>query len=265
MADIILPAAHWTERDDIEDLMMKNWVFAQIKAVEPIPDCWSEPRMLIELAKKMGLNDYWKSTEEHFNYRLEPLGMTFEEFKKVGKFSGPVVEKAHVNRGGFPSPSGKIELYGKVFQPFGVDPLPIYREPPESPMSSPELYKDYPLVLTTGGRNIVYYHSSLRNIPSLHKKSPDPELQIHPKTAGEYSIKDGEWIYLASPRGRIEIKVKYFDDIHPKVVHAPHGYWYGVENGWKRLNINILTDSEQTDPVSASCPLRGFLCRIEKM
>lgn len=265
MADIILPPAHWTERDDVEDLMMKNWVFCQPKAVEPIPECRSEPHILIELAKKIGMNDYWKTTEEHFNYRLEPLGMTFEEFKKIGKFAGPVEEKRCIKQGKFPFESGKIELYGKGVESLGIEPLPIYTEPPESPISTPELFKEYPLVVTTGGRNIVYYHSGLRNIPSLRRLSPDPELQIHPKTAKQLNVDDEEWVYLVSPRGRVEIKTKFFEDIHPKVVHAPHGYWYGVENGWERLNINMLTDSQKTDPISASCPIRGFLCRVEKM
>ena len=265
MADIVLPAAHWTERDDVEDLMMKNWVFCQPKAVEPIPDCWSEPHILIELAKKMGMQDYWKTTEEHFNYRLEPIGMTFEEFKKVGKYASPVEEKRYVKQGKFPFESGKIELYGKGFESFGVPPLPSFREPPESPISTPELFEEFPLVITTGGRNIAYYHSGLRNIPSLRKLSPDPELQIHPKTAEQLNVGDGEWVYLISPRGKVEIKTKYFKDIHPKVVHAPHGYWYGVKDGWKRLNINMLTDNQHTDPISASCPIRGFLCRVEKM
>ena len=265
MADVVLPPAHWTERDDIEDLMMKNWVFCQPKAVEPIPDCRSEAHILIALAEKMGFQDFWKTTEEHFNYRLEPIGMTFEEFKKVGKFAGPVVENRYVKEGKFPSPSGKIEIYGKRLEPLGIAPLPSFKEPPESPISTPELFQDYPLVLTTGGRNIVYYHSGLRNIPSLRKLSPDPELQIHPKTAEQLKVGDGEWVYLVSARGRVEIKTRYFEDIHPKVVNAPHGYWYGVKDGWKKLNINMITDNQQTDPVTASCPIRGLLCRIEKM
>ncbi|MCK7466977.1 MAG: molybdopterin-dependent oxidoreductase [Desulfosudis oleivorans] len=37
LADVILPPAHWSERDEIEDLLMKNHVFCQVKAVEPCP------------------------------------------------------------------------------------------------------------------------------------------------------------------------------------------------------------------------------------
>ncbi len=264
MADIVLPPAHWTERDDVEDLAMQNYVFCQPKALEPIPECRSEKQIFIDLAKRMGLNDYWKTIEESLDYRLEPAGVTYEELKQLGRVSIPIKYKRYESEG-FSTPTRKIMLYTNYLEPLGIAPLPDYKEPPESPVSTPELWKEYPLILTTGNRILPYYHSAFRNIPSLHKQAPDPELQIHPETAKDLGIDDGEWVYLSSPRGRVEIKLKYFEDTHPKVVHSPHGYWYGVEDGWKRLNINQLTDNQTTDPVTASLPLKGLLCRIEKM
>jgi anaerobic selenocysteine-containing dehydrogenase len=265
MADIVLPAAHWTERDDVEDLGMNNYVFCQPKALEPIPECKSEKQIFIDLAKRMDLNDYWKTIEESLNYRLEPVGVTFEELKKLGNVSIPIKYKNYEDNGGFPTPTKKIMLYAKHLEPLGIAPLPDHKEPPESPVSTPELWKEYPLILTTGNRILPFYHSAFRNIPSLYKHAPDPELQIHPETAKELGMNDGDWVYLSSPRGRVEIKIKYFEGTHPKVVHSPHGYWYGVEDGWERLNINKLTDNQTTDPVTASLPLKGLLCRIEKI
>ena len=265
MADIVLPPAHWTERDDVEDLGMRNYVICQPKAVEPVPECRCEKQILIDLAKRVGLSDYWKTVEESLDYRLESIGMTYEEFKKVGKFSVPVDYDIYKKRRRFSTPTGKVMLYTKHLEPLGIAPLPDFKEPPESPVSTPELWQEYPLVLTTGFRILAFYHSSLRNIPSLHKLAPDPELWIHPETAKKLDVKDGEWVYLSTQRGRGEIKIKYFKDTHPKVVHAPHGYWYGVENGWEKLNINFLTDNQHTDPVTASLPLKGLLCQVEKM
>ena len=265
MADIVLPAAHWTERDDVEDLGMNNYVFCQPKALEPIPECRSEKQIFIDLAKRMGLNDYWKTIEESLNYRLEPAGVTYEELKKLGNVSIPIKYMSYEDSGGFSTPTKKIMLYAKHLEPLGISPLPDHKEPPESPVSTPELWKKYPFILTTGNRILPFYHSALRNIPSLYKHAPDLELQIHPETAKELGMNDGEWVYLSSPRGRVEIKIKYFEGTHPKVVHSPHGYWYGVEDGWERLNINKLTDNQTTDPVTASLPLKGLLCRIEKI
>ncbi len=90
-------------------------------------------------------------------------------------------------------------------------------------------------------------------------------MQINPQTAADLNVQNGEWIYLATLRGRVEIKVRFFDDIRPGVVHAPHGYWYGVEDGWKRLNINIVTNDEPRCPVTGSVPIKALMCRIEKI
>jgi anaerobic selenocysteine-containing dehydrogenase len=265
MADIVLPAAHWTERDDVEDLSMKNHVFCQIKAVEPVPECRCEKEILVDLAKKMGLKGYWQSVEESLNYRLEPIGMTFEEFKKIGKYSLPMRYKMYEKRGRFSTPSGKVGLCPKYFEDWGLNPLLVYREPPESPVNSPDLWKEYPLVLTTGRRILAYYHSSLRNIPSLRKIAPDPELDIHPETCKKLGIENGEWVHLVTPRGKVEVKVKYFEETNPKVVHTPHGFWYGREDGWEKLNINQITDNGPKDPITGSVSTKALLCRVEKM
>lgn len=265
LADVILPPAHWSERDDVEDLLMKNHLFCQKKAVEPVPECRDEKQILIDLAKIMDLADYWKSIEEALDYRLEPIGMTFEEFKKIGKYSTPIEYKRYEKNGRFRTPTGKVEIYADYLKGLKISPLPVFREPDESPVSTPELCREYPLILTTGGRNVVYYHSSHRNIPSLKKRTPDPELQIHPDTAKSLNIENGEWVYLSSPRGRIEIKATYFEDIDPRVVHSFHGFWYGIEDGWKRININMITNDEPLCPTSASVPIKSLICRVEKM
>lgn len=267
MADVILPPAHWAERDDVEDLLMQNHVFSQIKAVDPVPECRDEKQILIDLAEKTGLEGYWKSISEALDYRLEPLKMTFEALKEKGHISTPIEYKRYEKLNGFRTPSKKVEFFSQGLESAGLNPMPVFREPAESPVSTPDLHKEYPLILTTGGRNLVYYHSSHRNIPSLHKKSPDPELQIHPDTARALGLEEGEWVYLATSRGRVEIKIKFFAHIHPDVVHAPHGYWYGVKKGWERVNINMITDNrfETLCPVTAGVGIKALLCRIEKM
>ncbi|MGM0452970.1 MAG: molybdopterin dinucleotide binding domain-containing protein [Thermodesulfobacteriota bacterium] len=104
-----------------------------------------------------------------------------------------------------------------------------------------------------------------RNIASLKKCAPDPELQIHPEIAQNLGIEDGEWVCLASPRGRVEIRARYFGGIDPRVVQAPHGFWYGAAGGWRRLNSNMITDDEPLCPVTGSVPIKALLCRVEKM
>jgi anaerobic selenocysteine-containing dehydrogenase len=244
---------------------MKNHVFCQPKALEPVPECRDEKQILVDLARVMKLDGYWSSVTDILDYRLEPVGVTYEAFKTMGQFKTPVQYKQYEGKGGFKTPSRKVELHADYLALMGISPLPVFREPDEGPAASPDLLDDYPLILTTGGRNIVFYHSSHRNIPSLKKRSPDPLLQIHPDTAKAMNLEPGEWVRVRSPRGAAEIRIDYDSDMHPKVVHAPHGYWYGVEDGWKRLNINMLTDDSRLCPVTGSVPIKALLCRIEKL
>ena len=267
MADIVLPPAHWTERDDAEDILMNNYVFCQSKAVEPVPECRDEKQILVDLAQKMGLEGYWKTVKEGLDYRMESIGMTFEEFREKGSFSVPVIYKGYEKKNGFrtPSRSKKVDLYSELMEKQGYPPMPVFEEPPQSPVSTPDLYQEYPFILTTGGRNVLYYHSAHRNIPSLKKRSPDPELDLHPDSAKELHIEDGEWVKITTTVGSGEIKARYNEGIHPKVIHAPHGYWYGEPDGWRRININRVTSNDSWCSVTASVQTRGLLCRIEKL
>lgn len=264
LADIVLPAAHWAERDDIDDLG-GGFVFAQPKAVEPLGECWDEKKILVELAKRLGLKDYWKSVGEIMDYRLAEVGITFEQLKQVGQIERKVEYKGYEKSGKFNTPSGKVELYSDSFEQIGLDPMPVHAEPPESPISTPELAKDYPLVMTTGARHIAYYHSALRNIPSLRKLDPEPTVDINPTTAESLGIKDGDWVLIETPRGGIKRKARFFDGIHPKVVHMTHGWWYGYEPEWKSVNVNILTDNSDLDNIIGSEPLKCLLCRVRSV
>jgi anaerobic selenocysteine-containing dehydrogenase len=52
----------------------------------------------------------------------------------------------------------------------GFDPLPTYREPDQSPLGDPQLFEKYPMILTTGARDLYYTHSQHRNIQGLKEK-----------------------------------------------------------------------------------------------
>ncbi|MFH1240798.1 MAG: molybdopterin dinucleotide binding domain-containing protein [Pseudomonadota bacterium] len=244
--------------------MMKNHVFCQPRAVDPPGDCWDEKKILIELAKEVRLEGYWSSIEESLDYRLEPAGVTYKELKKIGKLSIPIAYKQYEEEGGFRTPSSKVELYSERLAKSGLPPLPGYVEPPESPLNTPALAKEYPLILTTGGRNIAYLHSAHRNIPSLRKRFSDPSVEIHPHTLEKEGIKKDEWVWIITPRGRMKSKVKAFAGLHPRVIHVYHGFWYGFDEGWKIINDNILTDQQRHDPAVSSTQLRGLLCKVEK-
>jgi thiosulfate reductase/polysulfide reductase chain A len=116
-----------------------------------------------------------------------------EELKEKGFVSAPQKYRKFEARG-FRTGSGKIELASGYLEKLGYDPLPYYEEPPESPVSTPELNEKYPLILTTGSRSQYFFHSEYRQIPSLRKRHPDPVVDIHPETAEKNHIQENDWV-----------------------------------------------------------------------
>ena len=110
-----------------------------------------------------------------------------------------------------------------------------------------------------------------RGIPWLRELVPDPQIEIHPQTASDLGIKDGDWVWLEVPRGegRIKNRAKLTAGIHPKVVQCDAHWWFpekpGPDYGQWEVNINALLDgSDRGDPIVGTAPLTGLLCKIYK-
>jgi anaerobic selenocysteine-containing dehydrogenase len=263
LAHIVLPAATFLERLEVIDRYRLQfnlpYTMMRRKAVElegPRPDL----EFWMELARRMGYEEYfpWKSSEEIIDYSLEPSGLTVAQLEKEtgGMFYGDTKYRGYEQRG-FRTPTGKFEIYSETLEKMGYEPLPSHREPLESPISTPDLYREYPLILTTGARTLEYLHSQLRDVPRLHNRLPEPVAEIHPDTAVRYSVSDGDLVSVETKRGSVEIRVKVTEDIMAEVVSIPHG--------WAQANVNILTDETPADPVTGTPGLKALLCRIRKI
>ena len=276
LADYVLPATTYLERPWL-------WTYSGIvgserampKTVEGQYDRRDDYDIWRELGLRLGQRDDWpwETLEDLYDFRLGPIGLTFREFMNKGGYLSAPKEHQRYKKEGFATSTGKIELYSKTLEDLGYDPLPQYCEPAESPYSRPDLAKEYPLILTTGGRHQPFYHSEHRQVKSMRKMHPHPIMQIHPDTAKELGIKDGDWVWIESPRGRVKQKCQVFEGIDPRVVHAQHGWWFPEEDGaepslhgiWKS-NINVLTndDPDVCNRISGGWPLRGLLCKVYK-
>ncbi len=169
---------------------------------------------------------------------------------------------------GFSTPTKKLEIYSTILEGWGYDPLPKYDEVAESPVSKPEVAKEFPYIFNSGLRTPTFFHAANRNIPWLREIRPDPIVEIHPDTARKHNIEEGQWVYISSPRGRIKQRAKLNKHIDPRVIVAEHGWWFPEiktpDHGWDISNANILTDNayETLDPAIGSTNLRVCLCNI---
>jgi len=268
LADIVLPSASYLEFDSIVNPPYYPIAQVQQKAAE-LEECWSDLRILNGLAKKMDVGEFfWEDETGMLDVILKPTGMDFDEFREMGAVAGDI-EYYHYKVKGFDTLSGKVELLSDRLREWGFDPLPVYYELPETPSSDPELAKEYPLIFTSW-KSEYYRHSGGRQIRTLRKYHPDPVVYVHPETAAGLGIKEGDWVWLATKRGRVRQKAVLSEEIDPRVVGVDYAWWFpekGAEEqyGWSESNINILTDDKPPfNKELGSTNLRGILCRVYK-
>jgi len=147
-----------------------------------------------------------------------------------------------------------------------------YQEPLESPVSRPEGVQEYPLVLTFF-RLGQFCDEQHRHIPRLRRQVPEPLLEIHSHTATAAGIADGDWVVLETAIGRVKLKAKCNDALHPRVVATQYGWWQGCRElglrgydpfGPDGANVNLLIPNKAIDPISASVQHRSQMCRVRK-
>ena len=275
LADIVLPAALWPEVDSIFCMPEFGDVAALcMQKTVQVGECKSDEEVFMEISRRMGL-DYGAESQEEIlndilrelgNRRPEYAGIDFEQFRKLG-WIAPKREYYGYKKRGFATETGKFELFSPRLLRAGADPLPDWREVPESPVSRPDLLPDYPLILTTGSRTMPYFISNNRQVRSLRKLHPFPLVSMHPAAGAKYGIREGDWVWIETLRGRITQKAKFLTDMDEDVVSCEMGWWYpeagAPDYGWDESNANILTvGAPPHDPEGGAYQLRALLCRI---
>jgi anaerobic selenocysteine-containing dehydrogenase len=260
VANVFFPAATSLERQALIVAPIGK-VQYRPAAVPPRGEARGDTEMLFGMANALGLGGKFWDGDIHasFDERLEATGLSFADLPEDGKAVKVELEK-RLDRGyrknGFGTPTGKVEFDAMALRDAGHDGLPTYAEPYLSPEGSPEVAKDFPLVLTSGGRSNNYTHSQGRMLETLRKREPDPRLQISPEDALARDIRDGDPIQVSSPTGKIEVKAWVTEIMAPGVVHGFHG--------WAGANINsLIPDGEALDPISGYPPFKSCLCQVE--
>jgi anaerobic selenocysteine-containing dehydrogenase len=288
LADYVFPITNWLEHPQMYTQTFQGSGSAAAmgqRVVQPLGERRSDFEFYRGLGVRLGQKNDWRpNLEKEWDYCLEPLLdelnlKSSEEFAVKKRFwSPPAVEKRYEQIDpvtgkpkGFATPTGKVELYSTIFEKLGYDPLPNYTEPPETPVSQPELARKYPFILITGARFRPMHHSEHRQIRSLRKLYPYPTVEINPDTARQLGIGEGDWVVIETLRGKIKQKAKLTSRILPRMVESQHGWWFPEEIGEDPVlfgtfesNVNVLTpDSEDfCDPATGAVTFGPLLCRI---
>lgn len=272
LADLILPVSTWMEVDALPAVPFygQNVIMAQQKVVQ-VGECVQDEVIMTEICRRLGTEHGLETPEEVYDTMLDAKhdGMKFQDLKEKG-FVQPEFRYRKYEENGFNTPTGKIELYSTRMAEMGLDPLPYFEEPPESPYASPEVAKEYPYVLITGARIPMFFQSEYRQLPTLRRGRTEPECEIHPDTAAELGLAQGDWVSIETKRGKCRQRVRLFDGIDPRVIHAQHGWWFpeedeGPDHGIWRSNANTLTSMDPPYcPSMGTYQLRALLCKVIK-
>ena len=262
LADLVLPACTSFERSELKFYPQKYVIWTQ-PAIRPLWESRSDAEIIFDLARRMVPDDalMQKGYEACVDWILEPTKLTLDELKKypagytVKDVKAPPFQKYKKN--GFATPSGKMEFTSTILAETGYDPLPVYREPKLSPRSTPDVAKEFPLILTTGARLPMFLHSRTFRLDWTRSLRPDPMVDINPQDARERGIAQDDWVSLVTSRSSMKVRANLTEIVPPGVVNMYHDY--------PDASVNLLIEPDYRDPISGFPGFKSLLCEVKKL
>ena len=275
-ADVVLPAT--TGFESVSYVRAGGTFRIREAVLPPQGEARSDLAILAELARRLGYGHLYPQTEEELlRHALEGSGFTLEEVRRAGgTVRLPAAfpeyrkwEKGSLRadgRAGFETPSGKLEIASSILEEHGYEPLPEYVEPPESPLSRPDLAAAFPLVLDTGTRTRFDFRSQHHGVAELAASLPEPLVLVHPEDAAARGIEDGAPVEVVTARGTARFRASVTPDIVRGAVDAMMGGGGPLGSAaWRGCNVNALTDPAQLDPVSGFPVYKALLCEVRRV
>lgn len=262
IADLVLPACTSFERFEMK-VYPGNYTFLSEQVIRPLGESRSDVDIIVDLARRLTPHDelMTRGHEACLDFIFEPTGLTVKDYAqhKTGLVPSsakmPPFRKYLAN--GFPTPSGKMEFFSDELAAAGHDPLPTYREPKLSPVSTPEVAREFPLILTTGARLPMFVHSRTFRLPWNRQLRPDPMVDINPKDALERGIRAGDVVDLSTARNSIRVKANLTEVVAPGVVSMYHAY--------PEADVNLLFEPDYLDPISGFPGFKSALAQVRKV
>lgn len=252
LADLVLPGTHFYERYDLT----VNWTaFPSLSLRQPVvpprEGIWPEYDWILALARRLGLPGFELSYEEYLDWQVRnTCGLSLAELKaRPGAVynQGPTrYEKWRQHP--FPTRSGRIEL--------GCDWQPPLKQPNEG----------FPLHLVNW-KVYQHTHSRSQNNPALLAAYGNNPLWLHPLTAAELGLADGDRVRVESEYGQVECDLFITDGIHPRVVGLAHGFGHwelGSRARGRGAAVNRLLAGE-AEAATGQAVLKESRVRIKKI
>ena len=252
LADYVLPDCTAFERMEIIAGASYNHIVLQEPAIEPLGEARDPAFLWRELAKRVGLGEYFdKTTEEWLEMRLQsnyPMianiepPLTLERLKKEKLVRAAVPETPYDPYASlkFPSQSGRIEFYVERLADLG-EGFAKYTPTLEIPDGVRESRYKYQFF---SGRQRFFMQSLFTDDPWMVKLSGGkPTARMNPLDAAQEGLKDGDVIECFNHRGKVRAVLHLDEAIPPGTVQV----WFG----WRQRQFEEGTYAELLVPLGS--------------
>ena len=245
LAHVVLPGCSYAEKNGTFTNSERR-VMRVRKVIEPLGESRPDWQIICEVAQRLGYpmryND-WDDILREIN-ALTPIygGISPERIDNTHGLQWPCLNQEH--------PGTKYLHQGKFARGLGNFSPAEHQEPNELPDA------DYPLILTTG-RVYWHYHtgSMTRRTNLLDRECPKNFVEVHPETAKELGIRNGEIVAVETRRGAIELTAKVTGEIIPGLIFVPFHF--------SEAGANVLTNPAH-DPVGKIPEYKVCAARIKR-
>jgi anaerobic selenocysteine-containing dehydrogenase len=245
-ADIVLPSTMQTEHTDVHDGYGHLYLAWNEPAVAPPGECLPHTEIFRRLARAMGLEEpalydddltLARTLVESGHRTLE--GVTVERLRREGwvrlGHPHPLVPFAS----GFPTPSGKLELYSERAAAAGHDPVPGYTPPRAAAAPGEDR-----LALIAAASH-WFLNSMFANAPEQLRRAGAPAVALHPDDAAARGLTGGERVRVGNERGSFEAVLTIGAAARRGVAATTKGHWPKLLAGG--TNVNAITEERDAD------------------
>ncbi|KTE92413.1 dehydrogenase [Desulfitobacterium hafniense] len=273
-ADILLPAAHWFEVNDIFGAYSPQpYLMLQEKAVDPLFECKSDLDIMRLITNKLGIGEAFNLDDIGFIDLLlqspaaKAKGITLKKMQKdkvVRVLAKPCI---HGEGGVFPTPTGRAQFYMETptvdidyGQKWDIEKerLPYFEPPAEAWPQNP-LFKKYPLTIFQE-HSRWRTHTQWGNVPWLRELDPEPTVKINPDDAAARGIENGDIVEVFNDRGHVVLKAVINNGMRSGTVNIPKGWQRGqfIEGHYQELTSRV------TNPVVDNSAYFDVLVEVKK-
>jgi anaerobic dimethyl sulfoxide reductase subunit A len=235
MADIVLPATTFWERNDVHVPWSGagHYAIYMRQAIEPMYECRNDIDIFSDLARRLGIDGYNDKTEDE--WLREFTGGSIDDFDGfvehgVARFPPPADAFAFAaqirdpEHHRFNTPSGKIEVYSTTLaakpDQYGlgaIPPVPTWIAPPGPDAA-------FPLMLCSP-KSRARTHSTHGNQEGLARVDPD-DVWLNTEDAAVRRIANGQRVRIFNSQGVTVLPAFVTDRIAPGVVSIKEGAWF---------------------------------------